>query len=231
MSCCPRLPQHRGWWCSAGMVAQRRGWPHRAGGDGGDAPHWSDVTASSCTGAGLSFVPLSRVLLSSFEGCDVEAVQEWAAQCHGVGTSLPAQLHHSAREGLTGRFGGTTPGYDSQVVSEGQHGEDSLLTPAPAACLERGGVSPEGAWVQGLRAWGGLERGGVSPEGASGPRARWRFARGGASPSSEVEYRPRGRQALERDGESQQGAPAPRARCSTTEGYHAWSVGGPLWFL
>jgi hypothetical protein len=51
-----------------GMVAQRRGWPHRADGDGGDAPYWSDVTASSCAGARQAFVPFSRVLKSSFEG-------------------------------------------------------------------------------------------------------------------------------------------------------------------
>jgi hypothetical protein len=32
-----------------------------------------------------------RVPPSSFEGCGVEAVPEWAAQCHGVDTSLTAQ--------------------------------------------------------------------------------------------------------------------------------------------
>jgi hypothetical protein len=75
------------------MVAQRRGWPHRAGGDGGDVLHWSDVTALSRAGAGLTSVPLSRVPPPSFEGCDVEAIQEWVAQCHGVDTGLP----HSSR--------------------------------------------------------------------------------------------------------------------------------------
>jgi hypothetical protein len=64
----------------------------------------------------------------------VEAVQEWAAQCHGVDTSLPAQLPYSARDGLSGRVGGTTPRYDSQMVSGGRRGEDSPLTQAPAAC-------------------------------------------------------------------------------------------------
>jgi hypothetical protein len=64
----------------------------------------------------------------------VQAVREWAAQCHGVDTSLPAQLRYSARGGLTGRVGGTAPGYDSQVVSEGRRGEDSLLTRAPVSC-------------------------------------------------------------------------------------------------
>jgi hypothetical protein len=35
-----------------GMAAQRRGWPHSAGGDGGDALHWSDVKMLSRMGAG-----------------------------------------------------------------------------------------------------------------------------------------------------------------------------------
>jgi hypothetical protein len=62
----PKDAQRRGWRCLVipgshnvrdgaavlRMVAQQRGWPHRAGGDGGDAPHWSDVTASSRAGAG-----------------------------------------------------------------------------------------------------------------------------------------------------------------------------------
>jgi hypothetical protein len=34
-----------------GMVAQRRGCPHRADGDKGDALHWSDITVSSRAGA------------------------------------------------------------------------------------------------------------------------------------------------------------------------------------
>jgi hypothetical protein len=63
-----------------------------------------------------------------------EAVQEWVAQCHRFDTGLTAQLPYSARDGLTGRVGGTAPGYDSQAVSEGQRGEDSPLTRAPVAC-------------------------------------------------------------------------------------------------
>jgi hypothetical protein len=35
-----------------GMVAQRRGWPRRAGVDGGDALHWSDITALSRASTG-----------------------------------------------------------------------------------------------------------------------------------------------------------------------------------
>jgi hypothetical protein len=64
----------------------------------------------------------------------VQAVREWAAQCHEVDTGLAAQVPYSARDGLTGRVGGTALGYDSQAVLEGWHGEDSLLTRAPAAC-------------------------------------------------------------------------------------------------
>jgi hypothetical protein len=79
-------------------------------------------------------VPLSRVPPSSFEGCDVQAVSEWAAQCHEVDTGLPAQFPYSARDGIMGRVGGMAPRYDSQAVLEGRHGEDSRLTRAPAAC-------------------------------------------------------------------------------------------------
>jgi hypothetical protein len=64
----------------------------------------------------------------------MEAVKEWAAQCHRVDTGLPTQLPHSVRDGRTGRVGGTAPVYDSQAVSEGRHGENSALTQAPAAC-------------------------------------------------------------------------------------------------
>jgi hypothetical protein len=59
----------------------------------------------------------------------VEAVREWAAQCHGVDIGLPAQLPHSANEGRTGRVGGTAPGYDSQTVSESRRGGDSPFDP------------------------------------------------------------------------------------------------------
>jgi hypothetical protein len=39
-----------------------------ANGDGGDAPQWSDVMASSRAGTRQAFAPFPRVLLSSFEG-------------------------------------------------------------------------------------------------------------------------------------------------------------------
>jgi hypothetical protein len=79
-------------------------------------------------------VPLSRVPLSSFERCDMEAVREWVAQCYAVDTDLPAQLPHSARDGRTRQVGRTALGYDSQAVSKGRRGGDSPLTRAPTAC-------------------------------------------------------------------------------------------------
>jgi hypothetical protein len=64
----------------------------------------------------------------------VEAVREWAAQCHEVDTGLPAQLPHSDEDGRTGRVGGTAPRYGSQTVSEGRRGGDLPLTRAPVVC-------------------------------------------------------------------------------------------------
>jgi hypothetical protein len=63
----------------------------------------------------------------------MQAVREWAAQCHRFDTDLPAQLPCSARDGHMGRVGGTAPVYDSQAVSKGRRGEDSLLTQVPAS--------------------------------------------------------------------------------------------------
>jgi hypothetical protein len=64
----------------------------------------------------------------------VEVVPEWAAQCRGVDTSLTAQSRTVSGDSLTGRVGETALGYDSQAVSEGRRGGDSLLTQAPALC-------------------------------------------------------------------------------------------------
>jgi hypothetical protein len=75
------------------MVVQRREWTHRAEGDGGDALHWSDVTASSRAGAGLTPVPLSRVLLPSFEGCVMEAIQEWRHIVTELTLAFPHNSH------------------------------------------------------------------------------------------------------------------------------------------
>jgi hypothetical protein len=134
---CPVVPDFHGTGDDAavpGMAAQWRRWPHKAGNNRGDAPCWPDITASSQAGAEWAPVRLSRVPPPSFEGCDVEAVREWATQRHGVDTGLPAQLLHSVGDGRTTRVGGTAPGYDSQAVSEGRRGRDSPLTWAPAAC-------------------------------------------------------------------------------------------------
>jgi hypothetical protein len=95
---------------------------------------WSDVTAPYWAGAGQVVVPLSRVPPSSFEGCDVEVIQEWTTQCRGVDTGLPAQLSHSAGDGHTTQVSGTASGYDSRAVSEGRHGGDSPLIRMPTAC-------------------------------------------------------------------------------------------------
>jgi hypothetical protein len=63
----------------------------------------------------------------------MEEVREWAAQCRGVDTGLPAQPH-SAGNGRSGRVSETVPGYDSQAVSKSRRGGDSPLTRAPTAC-------------------------------------------------------------------------------------------------
>jgi hypothetical protein len=117
-------------------VAQWRGWPHRARSDEGDALRWSDVTAPSWAGAGQMAVPLSRVPPSSFEGCDMGAVQEWVVQCLGVDTGLSAQLPHSAGDGRTTRVGGTAPGYDSQAVSEGRSWRGFAFDPSARGAPE-----------------------------------------------------------------------------------------------
>jgi hypothetical protein len=79
------------------MVAQRRGWPHRAKGDRGDALHHPHVTTSSWAGAELVVVCFSRVPPSSFEGCGVEEVREWEAQCHGMTLAIPHSTRTSPR--------------------------------------------------------------------------------------------------------------------------------------
>jgi hypothetical protein len=67
------VPRMAPWW---------RGWPHRADGDGGDAP---DVMAWPRASAEPASVPLegSTVL---FRRCGAPTVQEWVAQCRGADT-------------------------------------------------------------------------------------------------------------------------------------------------
>jgi hypothetical protein len=98
-----------------GMVAWQWGWPHRADGDGGDAPHWFDVTTLSREGTRQVSVPSSRVPPSSFEGA---ACRPYESGRHSV-TELTLALPHSGGDGLTGRVGETASGYDSQSVSRG----------------------------------------------------------------------------------------------------------------
>jgi hypothetical protein len=61
----------------------------------------------------------------------VDAIQEWAAQCHGVDTGLTAQLPYNPRDGLIGGVDGSVSGFDSLAVSDCRRGEDSPLTRRP----------------------------------------------------------------------------------------------------
>jgi hypothetical protein len=101
---------------ASGMVMQwlgwrrgRRGWSHRADGDGGDQSHRPDVTPLSLNGRGVVVrLPFegSAVL---FRGCGASAVRDWVAQCHGVvadpaaqhctvvGTASPGELSEQCR--------------------------------------------------------------------------------------------------------------------------------------
>jgi hypothetical protein len=81
-SCTPTTP---------GVVLQCPGFPHRADGDGGDAHHWFDDTASSRAGARQVSVPLSRVPPSSFDGA---ACGPYESGRHSV-TELTLALPHS----------------------------------------------------------------------------------------------------------------------------------------
>jgi hypothetical protein len=100
---------------------------------------------------------------------------------------------YSGGDGLTGRVGETTPGYDSQVVLEERRGVDSSLTQAPALCqnIKRSGR--------------GSSCGSCEPARASSD-----------AESSEAESHPRGRSALERGGILPEGPSSPRARRSVT---------------
>jgi hypothetical protein len=73
------------------MALGRRGWSHRADGDGGDRSRRPDVMALSLLGCGVVVrLPFegSAVL---FRGCGASAVREWVAQCHGVVVDPAAQ--------------------------------------------------------------------------------------------------------------------------------------------
>jgi hypothetical protein len=148
------------------LVAQRRGWPHRAGGDEGEALHWSDVTVPSCAGAGLTFIPLSRVPLSSFEGCDMEAV-------HSVTELTPAFPYSSRTVPGMAAQGGLAEQRQDMIPRWCQKAGVAriLLLPGHPQCARALNALVGGVGVA-SRALGGLERDGESPEGASAPRAR-----------------------------------------------------------
>jgi hypothetical protein len=140
------------------------------------------------------------------------------------------------------RFGRTTPGYDSQEVSEGRRGGDSPLTQAPVTrqgikCSGRGsrrgvvGLRRPRARRRLSRGSGSLERGGDSPKGASSPRARWRFARGCVNPSSELEIYPRGCLPLERGTNFVERRLAIERDGGSPEGFRGWWLDGPLRFF
>jgi hypothetical protein len=118
-------------------------------------------------------------------------VREWVAQCHGVDTELPAQLLHSAKDGRTGRVGRTTPGCDSQAVSEGRRGGDSPFDPGARGVPEHLMLWSE-EWA---RRHGPMA---ASSKEENQPKGRQPLERGrespeeGARPSSEARNRPRG---------------------------------------
>jgi hypothetical protein len=73
------------------MVASLQGWPHRADGDGGDVPHWFDVTALSREGVRQVPVAFLRVPPSYFEGA---VLGPYESGRHSV-TELTPALPHS----------------------------------------------------------------------------------------------------------------------------------------
>jgi hypothetical protein len=93
----------------------RRGWSHRADGDGGDRSRWPDVTALSLHGRGVVVRLLFESSAVLFRGCGASAVWEWVAQCHGVvadpaaqrctvaGMASPGELAEQCRGMIPGR--------------------------------------------------------------------------------------------------------------------------------
>jgi hypothetical protein len=126
----------------------------------------------------------------------VEAVPEWATQCHRIDTGLTA--HSRTLLGMASQ-GGLVKQHRDMIV-RGPALRGFTFDPSARVASEYL-ILWSGERTRGPRAWGGLERGGDSPEGASNPRARRRFARGGVQrgqPSSEAKIRG--------------AAPGPRAR-------------------
>jgi hypothetical protein len=189
------------------MVAQRRGWPNRVGGDEGDALRWSDVTALSRMGVGQVFVPFSRVPPSSFEGA---ARRPYGGGWHSV-TELTLALPHSVvqRRRWPHRAGGwrnsAGAGFPGGVRGPAWRGfalvpgtrevPEHLMLWSGEQARRHGPVvadprEPSSEAESRMRVRAALERGRVPHEGAHSPRARRSFARGGIQPSSEAEFRP-----------------------------------------
>jgi hypothetical protein len=75
----------------AGMASGRRGWSHRADGDGGDRSRQPGVTALFLHGRGVAVhLPFEGPAILP-RGCGAPAIREWVAQCHGVVADHAAQ--------------------------------------------------------------------------------------------------------------------------------------------
>jgi hypothetical protein len=125
MSCRSGLPQRRGWRCSARDGSTTTGRTAQGRGDGGDALHWSDVTALSNAGVGRRLYLFKVFCRPPSRGTTWGSYESgW----HSV-TELTLAFPHSAKDDHTGQVGETTPGCDSQAVSEGRRGGDSPFDP------------------------------------------------------------------------------------------------------
>jgi hypothetical protein len=69
----------------------RRGWPHRADGDGSDRSRRPDITALSLRGCGIVVCLPFEGSAVLFRGCGASAVREQVAQGHGVVAGHAAQ--------------------------------------------------------------------------------------------------------------------------------------------
>jgi hypothetical protein len=77
----------------------RRGWPHRADGDGSDRSRRPDVTVLSLRGCGIVVCLPFEGSAILFRGCGAPSVRERVAQCHGVVAGHAAQRR--TVEGMT----------------------------------------------------------------------------------------------------------------------------------
>jgi hypothetical protein len=139
------------------IVAQRRGWPHRAGVTEemrsiiirhGDVLDGHQVDGST---------PLEGITVL-LRGVWHGKGREWAVLCHRVTPAIPHSTGTTPWMAAQWRVGRTAPGSDSQAVSGSWRDGDSLLTRAPAVC--------QSIYCPGRRSrWDTAGRG--------RPRARW----------------------------------------------------------